>query len=368
MIRVVTVDLDRMSGVGRLFGMLASAPYGASLVRLRRRFWRLRTHYGEKTTVESARDPERGRRLRRRGLWLSCVGALLAAPFAIQNVGLDGDEFDYESYDGGAFDDAVRGLIGVDADSFALAIFAIGGPLLFWGGLKLARSRKLLFPTASELLAGDERAPIVFLRSFRDDALTIKKRVRGFEAEQGSSHESVVFEQAIGDKAQAYGPFVAIGEPGEEDPTAAASRAYVDDASWRDFVRDWMAKARAVLVLTAPTDGLIWEIGQLVETHALDKTLFIMPPEVNRRLFGYELASEKVEDRRTAILATLAPIPGLTEDALGDLDRLIALHRAGGVWYAIHSTKHLERRYELAIDLALYQMHVAAGGAAFTPR
>src|SRR5437016_1521516 len=74
-------------------------------------------------------------------------------------------------------------------------------PLMMVGGLVFTTGLRLLAPTANESLAGDDRPPIILLRSFRDDRKTIAKSQDGlaimasyftFSAWTGDTFEEVI--------------------------------------------------------------------------------------------------------------------------------------------------------------------------------
>ena len=77
-------------------------------------------------------------------------------------------------------------------------------------GSMVRKGRRVLQPSAAEMLAADPRRPILLLRSFRDDDAEI---IAGVD-EKGTVATGRL-EEAISPPFSPYGPLVAIGKPGE---------------------------------------------------------------------------------------------------------------------------------------------------------
>ena len=145
-------------------------------------------------------------------------------------------------------------------------------------GMKIGqRGRRLLQPTASELQTHDTRRPIVLLRSFCDDDLSV---VTGQDDEGGLNTGD--FEESIEDQFAPFGPFVAIGKPGEALPELGAARNYHSDAEWQEAVVKWMEAALVLVVIPGLTGGLGWELETIRRGGYADKLLVLMPPRVKR--------------------------------------------------------------------------------------
>jgi hypothetical protein len=74
-----------------------------------------------------------------------------------------------------------------------------------------------------------------------------------------------------------YGPFIAIGRPGERLATEGASRLYVADENWRDVVRAAIAEARTVIWQAGITENVLWELQSLVVRIQPQNILLIFP-------------------------------------------------------------------------------------------
>lgn len=141
-------------------------------------------------------------------------------------------------------------------------------------------SRTLL--AAPDLLSADRRPPVVYLRSFRDDEMTMRAGVSGW----GRIHAMrfrvlgwrLNLEEELADLFSEYGPFIAIQRKGERLKTLGASRAFIDDKEWQVVAADWMTEAGLIVVMTGDSAGLQWEIKWLEENGLLRKTVFLFPP------------------------------------------------------------------------------------------
>jgi hypothetical protein len=163
-----------------------------------------------------------------------------------------------------------------DGSCMGWAAFA-AGMVAAAGALIGRRGKQLLQPTASELTAHDARRPIVLLRSFADDDLMV---VTGRSKEGLTTGD---FEESIEDQFAPFGPFVAIGKPGEPLPALGAARDYYSDAEWQDAVAKWMDEALALVVIPGLTGGLGWELETIRQYGHFDKVLVLSPASRRRK-------------------------------------------------------------------------------------
>jgi hypothetical protein len=85
-------------------------------------------------------------------------------------------------------------------------------------------------------------------------------------------------EEQIAPLLNCIGPMVAIGRPGEPLPETGASRLYVEDDQWKAKVYELMQDARLVVMLgRATTEGVHWEIQQVIANLAPEKLVFFFP-------------------------------------------------------------------------------------------
>jgi hypothetical protein len=137
--------------------------------------------------------------------------------------------------------------------------------------------------TAENVMTIVKTPPIVLLRSFVDDT--------GYPSGRRLKH---TFEQLVAQQLRPYGPFVAIGRPGESLPQLGAARTYTSDAEWQEKALAMMAASRLIAFVVGATPGLGWELGQIVERGWTDKLLLLFP-----------LLSASERSSRIAMLAKL---------------------------------------------------------------
>ena len=157
----------------------------------------------------------------------------------------------------------------------SLALYLISARV----GFQLLRSGwKYDVVPAEQLLAGDPRQPVLYLRSFETDS-EIFLRPDGFlnKATTILFDYAVTFspEQELAEVMNRVGPVIAIGKPGEPLPELGAARFYVGDADWKAKVIDMMARSRLVIIRTGSTPNLEWEIEQAMTRVPRRQILFV---------------------------------------------------------------------------------------------
>jgi hypothetical protein len=124
-------------------------------------------------------------------------------------------------------------------------------------------ARRRMAPDARELLARDQRPPILYLRTFDDDN----------EESRNPDSGGMIFgtyEERLIRAMRRYGPVVAIGRPGERLPPLGAARMYAD-ADWKRTVSELAAKARLVVLRPAATEAVLWEATTAARVAGGDK-------------------------------------------------------------------------------------------------
>jgi hypothetical protein len=177
---------------------------------------------------------------------------------------------------------ALGGFVLVSSAAIALSAFAAARWLRH-----RARRRALLSAERARQL--DRRPPILFLRAFRDDQVSLAAArlpllMRLIDPGSiGGSLEELIVQEYTG-----LGPVVAIGAPTDPLPPLGVSRMYCSGETWQETVDGLMQEsARIVIAIDSsaaigpdgvPT-GLAWEITRLRDKGVLDKTTFLWPPE-----------------------------------------------------------------------------------------
>jgi hypothetical protein len=116
----------------------------------------------------------------------------------------------------------------------------------------------LLGRNASRAVEAARQPPILFLRSFSLDAFSSQPLKR--------SGGSTTPEMALVMQAARFAPVIAIGKPGEAQAPPGAIRIYVTQEQWVEKVREIIALCQLVIWTAGYTEGLQWEIQELVNT------------------------------------------------------------------------------------------------------
>lgn len=201
--------------------------------------------------------------------FLSCVFGLLACVFLTEPIQrlfglidpidipivLEGTEeyFDAQAY-----------VVGQEIGAPLLAILFISlfAICLRWRH-KLGKKKK------DTLNINDIKGPFVlYLRSFKDDAITRKS----FSFYDIRNEEEVLVE-VVSDIAPVY----AIGDPSDKKMPLGASRIYVDDAHWKQVVTEMMNRAVVVVLRLGGTESFWWEVETALDSIPVNKLLFVVP-------------------------------------------------------------------------------------------
>jgi hypothetical protein len=128
--------------------------------------------------------------------------------------------------------------------------------------------KRLRCVRGDEVLAFDQRAPILFLRSFRDDHL-------GVPTYFGTPRARI--EELLVRRLEAFGPVIAVGEPNETLPQTGAHRLYFDDATWKESVSGLIRRARLIVMALGDSPGLEWEWQEVLKHSDESRVLVFCP-------------------------------------------------------------------------------------------
>jgi hypothetical protein len=174
-----------------------------------------------------------------------------------------------------------------------LALFSIG--IFPWiGSFLMNWSRRNGAITAAKRLSTDSRAPILFLRSFRDDQVSLRPFKSAIFRLPFSGVPSMrALDHILIERFLTIAPVVALGRSQEKAkgfPPFGAVRIYVDgDDAWRHEVQRLARKARKVVFVfdeqaLDTSRGINWEIRHIGESPALiGKTVFMLHPDWRSR-------------------------------------------------------------------------------------
>ena len=217
---------------------------------------------------------------------LRLVGANLAMPMLIFGLLSDSAEADAE------FNESVLYLL----LSVLMLLLAAALAWLY------RRSRRHEAPGAAQAMAADPRAPVLYLRSFRDDgrALMLDSGWPRVQAVLGALMPGSA-EEELADALAGIGPVIAIGKPGEPLPELGAARLYVGHDVWQAEVNALMQKAALVVVRVGASPGVLWEINQVLENLPRERLVLV--------LLGGEPLASQIAERLAKVLGDALPAP-----------------------------------------------------------
>ncbi|MGE0596257.1 MAG: hypothetical protein AB7P07_07825 [Hyphomonadaceae bacterium] len=140
-----------------------------------------------------------------------------------------------------------------------------------------SRARSLTRQSYESLVTRDIRPPILFLRSFADDQVTLGQNNFWRRTLTGEP-KTLRLDHLLIENFSRFGPVVAIGRPGERDLPYGAARHYVDDEIWRERVLELADSALCIVIVADSTDGIAWETRAMLGERYLSKTLFLASP------------------------------------------------------------------------------------------
>jgi hypothetical protein len=139
-----------------------------------------------------------------------------------------------------------------------------------------AMARRHYVLRADKVLSLDDRAPILFLRSFGDD------KVRLWGRGWYGKFRRRTIDEAIKGFAQRLGPFVAIANPQTKLPRLGAAQSYFSDNTWQDAIARWVAMTRMIVMVAGRTEGIRWELDHIFSNEHDIKLVILFPPALRR--------------------------------------------------------------------------------------
>jgi hypothetical protein len=137
---------------------------------------------------------------------------------------------------------------------------------------------KLGAPTAEEVISRSERPHVLYLRPFQADSEQLISRVlSAFRRFYAGFYAPPSGEEKLASQFESIGPMIAIGKPGERLATLGAARLYVSDAEWQQTVERLTTDAVLVIIRAGLSQGLLWEIEQIVGHSEPSRILLIAP-------------------------------------------------------------------------------------------
>jgi hypothetical protein len=193
--------------------------------------------------------------------------------------------------DGRALRALVPAVLGSLEIGMAVAVAIAAAPLMQLGGFSVGfgifgasiarhfrRVRAVLALRAQEVRLMDARAPVLLLRSFADDELTMARTKRlPFAPNFGGKLKiALSLEEQIVAQLWEIGPVIAIGQPGLELDPIGAPRERIVGTAWQPRVQALIRESQLIVVVLGHTEGLFWEYEQL--SQHLVAVLAVIPP------------------------------------------------------------------------------------------
>ncbi len=204
-------------------------------------------------------------------------------------------------------------------------------------------------PGALRRLKCDSRAPLLYLRTFRNDVLDLRRSysvarfflefvLRWFPINRRSGF--VRLEEIVGACTSDLGPLVGIGNPNEWLPELGAARIYTADDEWQARISEWMATARILVVLVGQGEGFQWEINQIHQRGFSPKVWWLFAPsgesvdapsELNDALGLSAVDKASVRRLRLAMRLSDGQTVWIESQSRHEVDYLLALRFAASV-------------------------------------
>lgn len=203
---------------------------------------------------------------------------------------------------------------------------------------------RLVVADAARLLADPTYRPIVFLRSFVDDAATVtSKRVLDRLVRRRRRLEEI----AVAALAP-LGTAIAIGQPGERLPRLGAIRAYYGDDEWQAAVLEWMSRAQLIVLIGGPSHWTLWELRRALDRGCAERLLLVLPPDRDEaaRLARWQALVETAADTAWEPALRAMPPAGVIALVLAREAEVVPIIGDG----------RLQADYEAAIRLAALEL------------
>lgn len=171
----------------------------------------------------------------------------------------------------------------INIAQFYIMVAAMSATLLFSFLANVVRrsARSRAVSSLTELLASDNRPPILFLRAFRDDQVTLPTpRYDPLGKLLNSGFPKEHFEHLLLLEGTRFGPVVALGNPNDRYPPYGVSRGYFEHKDWKGAVSDLAQKSAAIVLCFDETDSVLWELEHIIQHQYVHKALFLIHPQI----------------------------------------------------------------------------------------
>lgn len=184
-----------------------------------------------------------------------------------------------------------------------VAIIAGGGNMIKYGKRHLAKD------DAENKIKVKQICPILYFRPFDEEESsppnTHLRRVRG----EGS------YEMRLKFALDENGSFIALGNPSDKLPQLdGASKIYSENSLWQEKVINFLAKAQLVVIHIGLSEGLLWELKQVVHRKRPQQAILCIPAGKNTPKYAVEQQYQKFRKQTSALFPR--PLPQKIGNAL----------------------------------------------------
>lgn len=162
---------------------------------------------------------------------------------------------------------------------YLVATIAVSLFYIFFANALYGIGRLIARPAIIKTKASNDDPPIVFLRSFRKEAIRLSGpkddflfRLLSFGRPR-TSIDSLVLEECA-----AYGRVVAIGNPTDWIAPYGPSRQYIGAGDWKSEVTKLICHAKLIIVFVDETDGIQWELSEIFRLGRQSSCFFLIAP------------------------------------------------------------------------------------------
>jgi WD40 repeat protein len=145
-----------------------------------------------------------------------------------------------------------------------LPVFATLASAYFGTKLASLLRQKALKIAMTDGRIEEVKAPIVYLRAFKDD-----RELSSLDGPR-TIEENIVMTLLCAEHR-----VVALGKPGEITAPAGAERFYVDDTEWQSVISEWLLRSHATLMIATDTDATEWELAEVFRTGSHSRLLIL---------------------------------------------------------------------------------------------
>ena len=147
-------------------------------------------------------------------------------------------------------------------------------------GVFVIEANRYLVPDGVQLLQSDDRPPIVYLRSFKDD------EHQATVPELGGAMNGTL-EERLMRRLQSHGPVIALDAPEADLPSLGAARIKGSE-NWKNEVIEIVSQASLVVIRPSLTAAVKWETATALELVGAERIA----------LYVYELEESTWQDYR----------------------------------------------------------------------